>query len=48
MKSTHALIGVGVIVAAAALVPPARAADDTIKVGVLHSLSGTMATKRLV
>ncbi len=23
--------------------PPARAADDTIKVGVLHSLSGTMA-----
>jgi len=43
MKSTHALIGAGVIVAAAALVPSARAADDTIKVGVLHSLSGTMA-----
>ena len=27
----------------AAMAIPAKAADDTIKVGVLHSLSGTMA-----
>src|SRR5579863_3300614 len=43
MKPTHAILGAGAIVAAAALMPAARAADDTIKIGVLHSLSGTMA-----
>jgi urea transport system substrate-binding protein len=34
----------GLLVAAAAILPSRRAAaDDTVKVGVLHSLSGTMA-----
>lgn len=33
----------GIVVAGLSLSAPARAADDTIKVGVLHSLSGTMA-----
>lgn len=31
------------VVAAGLMAAPARAADDTIKVGILHSLSGTMA-----
>ena len=31
------------LMAASALSMPAFAADDTIKVGILHSLSGTMA-----
>ena len=31
------------LAALAAMVSPLRAADDTIKVGILHSLSGTMA-----
>jgi urea transport system substrate-binding protein len=43
MKPSHALLGAGVIVAAATFISAARAADDTIKIGVLHSLSGTMA-----
>src|ERR1700733_7491691 len=43
MKSSHALVAVGVVFAAAVAAPSVRAADDTIKVGVLHSLSGTMA-----
>ncbi len=43
MKTSHALVGAGVILAATMAAPSVRAADDTIKVGVLHSLSGTMA-----
>src|SRR6185369_1943489 len=31
------------LLASAALTSPLRAADDTIKVGVLHSLTGTLA-----
>ncbi|TIT81800.1 MAG: urea ABC transporter substrate-binding protein, partial [Mesorhizobium sp.] len=31
------------VLAAGLLTAPAKAADDTIKVGILHSLSGTMA-----
>jgi urea transport system substrate-binding protein len=42
MKFSHALIGAGVILVSAAASSGARA-DDTIKIGVLHSLSGTMA-----
>jgi urea transport system substrate-binding protein len=34
---------VAATVAAASFAMPARAADDTIKIGILHSLSGTMA-----
>lgn len=36
-------IGLGVAMTAGALAPLAAYAEDTIKVGVLHSLSGTMA-----
>jgi len=36
-------LGAGAVLAAAAACLPAAAAEDTIKVGVLHSLSGTMA-----
>jgi len=44
MKSIRALLGASAIVAAvAASVPVVRADEDTIKIGVLHSLSGTMA-----
>src|SRR5476651_1974315 len=43
MKFSRALLGAGAILAAAAAAGSARAADDTIKIGVLHSLSGTMA-----
>ncbi|WP_142850786.1 urea ABC transporter substrate-binding protein [Telmatospirillum sp. J64-1] len=42
MKTLRALAGVGVLTAASFLTTAAHAAD-TIKVGVLHSLSGTMA-----
>ncbi|TIS67315.1 MAG: urea ABC transporter substrate-binding protein, partial [Mesorhizobium sp.] len=37
------LFSAGVIAAGLSISAPARAADDTIKVGILHSLSGTMA-----
>src|SRR4051812_5076084 len=36
-------LGLGVTMTMGAIAVPAIAADDTIKVGVLHSLSGTMA-----
>ena len=37
------LAGVTALLATTMAYSPAQAADDTIKVGVLHSLSGTMA-----
>ncbi|MDX8493183.1 urea ABC transporter substrate-binding protein [Mesorhizobium sp. VK22B] len=37
------MISAGVIAAGLSISAPAKAADDTIKVGILHSLSGTMA-----
>ena len=37
------LVSAGMLAAGLAMSAPASAADDTIKVGVLHSLSGTMA-----
>ncbi|AZO54554.1 urea ABC transporter substrate-binding protein [Mesorhizobium sp. M8A.F.Ca.ET.057.01.1.1] len=37
------MVSVGVVAAGLMMSAPARAADDTIKVGILHSLSGTMA-----
>src|SRR5437016_142067 len=37
------MFSAGVIVAGLSMSAPAKAADDTIKVGILHSLSGTMA-----
>ena len=36
-------LGLGVAITMGAIAVPASAQDDTIKVGVLHSLSGTMA-----
>ncbi|HVU23405.1 MAG TPA: urea ABC transporter substrate-binding protein [Opitutus sp.] len=42
IKKFTALFGVGAL-ALSALTVSTRAADDTIKVGILHSLSGTMA-----
>ena len=33
----------GMVIAAAAFMPTGLAADDTVKIGILHSLSGTMA-----
>ena len=39
-RYTHLMAGAAL---ALALAGPAAAADDTIKIGVLHSLSGTMA-----
>ncbi|MDB4273655.1 ABC transporter substrate-binding protein, partial [bacterium] len=36
-------LSAGLLAAGLAISAPAKAADDTIKVGVLHSLSGTMA-----
>ena len=36
-------LGLAALTGAIALTSAARAADDTVKVGVLHSLSGTMA-----
>jgi urea transport system substrate-binding protein len=43
MKSSRVLLGAGAILVAATAASSVQAADDTIKVGVLHSLSGTMA-----
>ncbi len=43
MKTTRALLGASAILAAAAASAPQVRAQDTIKIGVLHSLSGTMA-----
>ena len=47
MRGTYATItslaAAGAVAAGLAFTAPARAADDTIKVGILHSLSGTMA-----
>ena len=37
------LSGLGAALVALVLAASAQAADDTIKVGILHSLSGTMA-----
>ncbi len=37
------LLGLSAAAAGAALMKPAYAAGDTIKIGILHSLSGTMA-----
>ena len=37
------LLATGLTLGLMAAMPSAKAADDTIKVGVLHSLSGTMA-----
>ncbi|TIT25098.1 MAG: urea ABC transporter substrate-binding protein [Mesorhizobium sp.] len=37
------MFSVGVVTAGLLMSVPAKAADDTIKVGILHSLSGTMA-----
>ena len=37
------LLATGLSLGLLAAMPQARAADDTIKVGILHSLSGTMA-----
>ena len=41
-KTLRATFGAGIVAAAVAVAPVAKAAD-TIKVGILHSLSGTMA-----
>ncbi|MBB4190616.1 urea transport system substrate-binding protein [Rhizobium aethiopicum] len=43
LKSTITGAALGAVMAASAAFSSAIAADDTIKVGVLHSLSGTMA-----
>src|SRR4029078_5307485 len=47
MRGTHTIIkslaAAGMLAAGLAFPAPASAADDTIKVGILHSLSGTMA-----
>ncbi len=43
LKSTITGAALGAIIAASAAFGGAVAADDTIKVGILHSLSGTMA-----
>ncbi|WP_245525068.1 MULTISPECIES: urea ABC transporter substrate-binding protein [unclassified Mesorhizobium] len=37
------MVSAGAVAAGLMISAPARAADDTIKVGILHSLSGTMA-----
>src|SRR5919109_5036386 len=42
-KAIKSLAAASAIAAGLALAAPAHAADDTIKVGILHSLSGTMA-----
>ena len=42
-RTVQVLIGAGVLATATTFGGIAQAADDTIKVGVLHSLSGTMA-----
>ena len=43
MSRRHLLAAGAGLVLGLATFAPAKAADDTIKVGVLHSLSGTMA-----
>src|ERR1700759_5195549 len=43
MSRRRALAATAGLVLGLAAFAPAKAADDTIKVGVLHSLSGTMA-----
>ena len=43
MGSTRRLLGAAALAAMLAQVGPAAAQDETIKVGILHSLSGTMA-----
>ncbi|RUY02949.1 urea ABC transporter substrate-binding protein, partial [Mesorhizobium sp. M7A.F.Ca.US.005.03.2.1] len=37
------MFSAGAVAAGLLMSAPAKAADDTIKVGILHSLSGTMA-----
>ena len=43
MGSTRRLLGAAALAAMLAQAGPAAAQDETIKVGILHSLSGTMA-----
>jgi urea transport system substrate-binding protein len=43
MKRMRIIVGAGLLLAAGILSGQAKADDDVIKVGVLHSLSGTMA-----
>jgi urea transport system substrate-binding protein len=43
MATIAKLISAGVVTAGLMMTLPAKAAEDTIKVGILHSLSGTMA-----
>ena len=43
IKSTALAIAAGLVLSTSSLALNANAADDTIKVGILHSLSGTMA-----
>ncbi|OSQ40676.1 urea ABC transporter substrate-binding protein [Thalassospira mesophila] len=42
-KTLQTIVGAGALAWSAMAMTPAQAADDTIKIGVLHSLSGTMA-----
>ena len=48
MKRRHALSAVSAALAASSLLSFSAFAADTIKVGVLHSLSGTMAISETV
>ncbi|MFZ2101569.1 MAG: transporter substrate-binding protein, partial [Oricola sp.] len=43
LRKTATGVFASAILAASALIPSAQAEEDTIKVGILHSLSGTMA-----
>jgi urea transport system substrate-binding protein len=42
-KTLQTIVGAGALAWSAMAMTPAQAADETIKIGVLHSLSGTMA-----
>ena len=46
MQRRFALKAISAAIAASGLVSLPAFAADTIKVGILHSLSGTMATRR--
>src|SRR5580765_1389647 len=50
MKSASAAMGIVLMLLQLVLfvVPPARAGEDTVKIGILHSLSGTMAISESV
>ena len=43
MTMKHLCAAAALVASAALTTPPPAAAQDTIKVGILHSLSGTMA-----